>query len=57
MKNLQLIESQPRWRVLMVAVFAKMAGVIIHVEGFPFGSSRLWKRRTRETESQVKPNS
>lgn len=40
MKSLHLIEHQPRWRVALVARFAQFIGVLIHVEGFPFGSSR-----------------
>lgn len=43
MMNLQLIEDQPRWRVWLVANFAKLIGVCIHVEGIPFGSSRSRK--------------
>ena len=46
MMNLQLIERQPHWRVWVVAWFSRIMGVCIHVEGIPFGSSRLRKRRT-----------
>lgn len=46
MMNLQLIERQPHWRVWMVAWFSRIMGVCIHVEGIPFGSSRLRKKRT-----------
>ncbi len=40
MMNLKLVEDQPRWRVAVVAIFAKLMGVLIHVEGIPFGSNR-----------------
>ena len=45
MMNLKLIERQPHWRVRAVAWLSRMMGVLIHVEGIPFGSSRLCKRR------------
>lgn len=41
MKSLHLVQYQPRWRVALVARFAQLMGVLIHVEGFPFGSARL----------------
>lgn len=50
MMNLNLIKRQPRWRVWLVAGFAKLIGVCIHVEGIPFGSIRTRKERT-EAES------
>lgn len=40
MMNLKLIRWQPHWRVALVARFAQIVGVQIHVEGIPFGSSR-----------------
>jgi hypothetical protein len=40
MVNLQLIQDQPRWRVALVATIARLVGVLIHVEGIPFGSGR-----------------
>lgn len=43
MKNLNLIETQPRWRVAIVALFAKLMGVTIHVKSIPFGSNRTQK--------------
>ena len=46
MLNLQLVERQPLWRVWIVANFAKLMGVCIHVEGIPFGSARTRKERT-----------
>jgi hypothetical protein len=48
MTNLQLIEEYPRWRVWLVALAAKMIGVVVHVEGIPFGSSRLRKSQPGE---------
>lgn len=45
MINLKLIRDLPRWRVGVVHLFAKAMGVLIHVEGFPFGSSRLKEAR------------
>jgi hypothetical protein len=49
--NLHLIQGQPRWRVAVVALFAKAVGVCVHVEGFPFGSSR--KRRNHLAENSL----
>ena len=46
MTNLKLIEDQPRWRVTTVALFAKLMGVLIHVEGIPFGSNRTRNCKT-----------
>jgi hypothetical protein len=46
MLNLKFIEFQPRWRVAAVALFAKLMGVLIHVEGAPFGSNRSRKSQT-----------
>lgn len=47
MMNLHLIERQPHWRVWVVANFAKLMGVCIHVESIPFGSIRTRKKRTQ----------
>jgi hypothetical protein len=44
MHNLNLIENQPRWRVAIVSRFAQLMGVMVHVEGFPFGSSRTLQK-------------
>lgn len=43
MVNLKLIQCQPRWRVAVVAWFARVVGVMIHVEGLPLGSSRNYR--------------
>lgn len=48
MTNLHLIEGQPRWRVFLVHYFAKMGGVLIHVEGYPLGSSRTLRAQPGE---------
>lgn len=48
MNNLHLIGEQPRWRVAIVALLAKLMGVLIHVEGIPFGSVRTRRRKDRE---------
>jgi hypothetical protein len=48
MINLNLVERQPHWRVWLVAWFSRIMGVCIHVEGIPFGSSRLRKKRTED---------
>lgn len=45
MLNLKLVEDQPRWRVAVVARCAQLMGVLIHVEGIPFGSNRCWKKQ------------
>lgn len=47
--NIDLIEDQPRWRVLLVAWFAKLVGVLFHVEGLPFGSGRNISNPARDT--------
>lgn len=44
MFNLHLIENQPHWRVALVARFAQLIGVMVHVEGFPFGSKRNYRQ-------------
>lgn len=48
MLNLHLIENQPHWRVALVALFAQLMGVLIHVEGIPFGSNRSRKKQVSE---------
>ena len=48
MLNLKLVEDQPHWRVAVVARFAKLMGVLIHVEGIPFGSNRSRKHKVGE---------
>jgi len=53
MLNLSLIEDQPRWRVGIVALFAKLMGVCIHVEGIPFGSTRQRKPKIGEGMAQA----
>lgn len=52
MMNLQLIENQPRWRIWVVARFAKLMGVCIRVEGIPFGSIRTLKK-TSEAQTAM----
>jgi hypothetical protein len=49
--NLNLI-SQPSWRVTLIHWLAKLIGAHIHVEGLPFGSTRIWKR-TRTAKEYV----
>lgn len=44
---IRLIENQPHWRVLVVHHIAKIMGVLVHVEGCPFGSSRCWRKKTK----------
>lgn len=44
MQNVNLIRWQPRWRVAVVARVAQMLGILVHVEGIPFGSSRTMKK-------------
>lgn len=31
-----------KWRIAPVAVVAKLFGVLVHIEGFPHGSNRLY---------------
>lgn len=52
MMNLHFVENQPRWRVAIVARFARLIGVLIHVEGIPFGSSRNYSQRGESAGSQ-----
>ena len=49
MLNLKLIKDQPRWRVAMVHLVAKALGVLILVEGFPFGC-RIYPRKRGVSE-------
>lgn len=53
MINIKLIERQPHWRVAAVHLFAKLMGVLVHVEGFPFGSSRLNSARKEDVDTKV----
>jgi hypothetical protein len=58
MINLTLVKNQPRWRVALVARFAQMMGVLIHVEGIPFGSNRTRIHQAQESMGpQAFPNS
>jgi hypothetical protein len=50
MMNLSLVKNQPRWRVAAVAAVAKLMGVVIHVEGVPFGS---YRSRSRHPQKEV----
>jgi len=34
----------PLWRRRLIHVFAKALGVLVHIEGFPFGSNRIYLR-------------
>lgn len=38
--NNQSQVSQPVWKVLLLDWFASFLGVLVHVDGMPFGSSR-----------------
>jgi hypothetical protein len=49
--NLNLV-SQPAWRITLVHWFAQLIGVYIHVEGLPFGSTRIWQR-SRQAKTLV----
>lgn len=44
MINLKLIHDQPRWRVALIHGAARLIGVLVHVEGFPFGSKRNYRQ-------------
>lgn len=66
MMNLKLVEGQPHWRIWIVAWFARLMGALIHVEGIPFGSSRVYRKRrkaagetasAREARDWMKPSS
>ena len=46
----RFVEWQPRWRVAIVDIFARMMGVFIRVEGIPLGSTRHYLKR-REASS------
>lgn len=47
MLNLHLVEDQPRWRVWLVARFAQLIGVLVHVEGIPFGKTCTRRNQTQ----------
>lgn len=49
MRNLQLIERQPHWRVAVIHYLARLIGVMVHVEGIPFGSNRTYRRPNAES--------
>lgn len=54
MSNLQMVEGYPRWAVWFVAQVARLVGIVIHVEGIPFGAPRLRKpSRAVDTRSTV----
>jgi len=53
MQNLKFLEDQPQWRVAVVATFAKLLGVLIHVEGIPFGSNRTRKRQASQAMGEA----
>lgn len=36
--------KQPGWKVTVVHYIAKTLGLLVHVEGYPFGSSRNIRR-------------
>lgn len=48
MINLNLIEKQPHWRIWLLVWFSRILGVYFHVEGIPFGSSRLYAKRKKD---------
>jgi hypothetical protein len=43
MMNLRLVQ-QDAWRVRLIHYVAKAAGLLIHIDGIPFGSSRNNRR-------------
>lgn len=44
MRNLNLI-TQDGWRVRIVHYIAKAIGLLVHVEGIPFGSNRHYPNK------------
>lgn len=38
----------PLWRRRLIHVIAKALGVLVHIEGFPFGSNRIFLRSRAE---------
>lgn len=40
MMNANLIEHAPAWKLRIIHYVAKALGVLVKVEGFPFGSNR-----------------
>lgn len=34
------LTASPRWRVVVLHYMARALGILVHVEGFPFGSRR-----------------
>ena len=52
--NLKLVR-QASWRVVIVHFVAKLVGLLVHVEGLPYGSSRNY-RHLRDWESPTRMN-
>ena len=48
-KNTAHLNHQSRVRVMVIHIFSKMLGVLVHVEGCPYGSNRTWKRHNIES--------
>lgn len=36
-------EIHPFWRVALIHLLAKLLGVLVHVDGLPFGSARIYR--------------
>ena len=51
--NLNLI-TQAAWRVTILHWVARALGVLVHVEGMPFGSTRNFKREHGMTSSSAR---
>lgn len=49
MYNLNLV-TQDSWRVRIVHYVAKAVGLLVHVEGIPFGTNRIYQRGTIEAQ-------
>lgn len=50
MLNANLIEHAPAWKLRIIHYVAKLLGVLVHVEGIPFGSPKnvpLYKGGTK----------
>lgn len=40
--NMNKTQIYPQWRVLVIHIIAKLLGVLVHVDGMPLGSSRIY---------------
>jgi hypothetical protein len=42
--NKSLIKTYPAWRICVIDLVAKALGVLVHIEAYPFGFARIYRR-------------